>query len=111
MLKSLEMTKSMHEKIFDHCSKKNIEFLSSAFTNHDLEYLFNLGVKRIKIPSGEITNLPYLEKTATFGIPIIVSTGMSSIEEIKTSYKTLIKSGVKKNAYIFALYFRLSNKT
>ena len=61
MLKSLEMTEAMHEKIFDHCSK-NIEFLSSAFTNHDLDYLFNLGVKRIKIPSGEITNLPYLEK-------------------------------------------------
>ena len=101
MLKSLEITKSMHEKIFDHCSKKNIEFLSSAFTNNDLEYLFNLGVKRIKIPSGEITNLPYLEKTATFGIPIIVSTGMSSIDEIKTSYKILMKSGVKKKMLTF----------
>lgn len=101
MLKSLEMTEAMHEKIFDHCSKKNIEFLSSAFTNHDLDYLFNLGVKRIKIPSGEITNLPYLEKTATFGIPIIISTGMSSIEEIKTSYKILIKSGVKNKLLTF----------
>ena len=47
MLKSLEMTKAMHEKIFDHCLK-NIEFLSSAFTNHDLDYLFNLGVKELK---------------------------------------------------------------
>ena len=91
--------------------QKNIEFLSSAFTNHDLEYLFNLGIKRIKVPSGEITNLPYLEKTATFGIPIIFQQECLLSKKLRLHIKHLLNLVLKKIAYIFTLYFKLSNKT
>ena len=101
MLKSLEISDLMHNKIFSYCLKKNIEFLSSGFTINDLDYLVKLGIQRIKIPSGEITNLPYLEKAATFGLPIIVSTGMSNINEVKQAYEILKLAGVKKNMLTF----------
>ncbi|MDC1280932.1 N-acetylneuraminate synthase [bacterium] len=101
MLKSLEITELMHEKILNHCIKKNIEFLSSAFDIEDLEYLVKLGIKRIKVPSGEITNLPYLEKVATYDLPIIVSTGMSNMNEIKECHEILRSSGINNNKLTF----------
>ena len=101
MLKSLEMSDLMHEKIINHCYKKNIEFLSSGFDISDLEYLVKLGIKRIKIPSGEITNLPYLEKVASFKLPTIVSTGMSNMSEIEEAYQALTKHGLNNNKLTF----------
>ena len=61
MLKKLELTHLMHTTLFDYCSSCNIEFMSTAFDISSLEYLCSLGIARIKIPSGEITNLPLLE--------------------------------------------------
>ena len=101
MLKALEMSDMMHEKIVNHCLKKNIEFLSSAFDINSLKYLVNLGIKRIKIPSGEITNLPYLEKAASFRLPLIVSTGMSNLTEINNTYKFLKSCGIKNDMITF----------
>ena len=101
MLKSLEINDLMHKKIFSYCFEKNIEFLSSGFTVDDLDYLVKLGVQRIKIPSGEITNLPYLEKAATFGLPIIVSTGMSNISEVKKAFEILKLAGARKDMLTF----------
>jgi N,N'-diacetyllegionaminate synthase len=101
MLKLLEMSDLMHDKIVNQCLKKNIEFLSSAFDIETLGYLIKLGIKRIKIPSGEITNLPYLEKASTFLLPIIMSTGMSNLNEIKHAYKVLKTSGMTNDMLTF----------
>jgi len=101
MLKSLEMSDLMHEKIVNHCTKKKIEFLSSAFDLKTLNYIVNLGIKRIKIPSGEITNLPYLELASTFSLPIIISTGMSNMKEIRASYDILKTNGISDKMLTF----------
>lgn len=101
LLNSLELTDEMHVKIINYCNKKNIEFLSSAFSIEGLDYLIKLGIKRIKIPSGEITNLPYLEKASLIGIPIIISTGMSTLSEVIDAYKILTASGLKKEYLTF----------
>ena len=101
MLKKLEISEQMHLKIKKYCDENKIEFLSTAFDIKELEYLVKLGIKRIKIPSGEITNLPYLEKAASFGLPILISTGMSTLEEVKDAFKILIKSGCVSDDLIF----------
>ena len=101
MLKELEMSNLMHKEIYNYCNKRKIEFLSTAFNIEELDYLVNLGIKRIKIPSGEITNLPYLEKAASFNLPLIISTGMSTMNEICDAYEILVKTGAKNNSMTF----------
>ena len=83
MLKKLELSDHDFEVLRDHCQKRSIEFLSTAFTIESLEFLVSLGIKRIKIPSGEITNFPLLLKSSTFGLPIILSSGLSYMSEIE----------------------------
>lgn len=96
MLKSLELSYQDHHKIVDYCKDKNIEFMSTAFDNEGLDFLNELGVKRFKIPSGEVTNLPYLIKMAKFKKEVILSTGMCFLEEVKTALETLLSNGLKK---------------
>ena len=96
MLKKLELNLKSHKKIISHCKKVGIEFLSSAFDNESISLLKKLRVKRFKVPSGEINNLPYLRKIGKMGKPVILSTGMSSINEIKKAIKILTNSGTKK---------------
>jgi len=96
MLKKLEFTEAMHKACFQKCKKKKIIFISSAFEIESLNYLKKFKLNYFKIPSGEITNIPYLEALGKFRKKIILSTGMSSIYEIKTAIKTLITSGTKK---------------
>ena len=93
MLKNLELTNEDHKILFDYCNKKNIEFLSTAFDIESLQMLLELGIKRIKIPSGEITNLPYLRKISTVDLPIILSTGMANLDEINDALNILTESG------------------
>jgi len=97
MLKKLELTHREFEELKDYSDSKSIEFLSTAFNIENLEFLIKLKVKRIKIPSGEITNLPYLEKASSFGLPIILSTGISTMGEIRDAVDILLKNGVRKN--------------
>lgn len=97
MLKKLELSNENHLELISYCSKKNIKFLSAAFDIDGLNYLNDLGLSFFKIPSGEITNFPYLKTIARFGKPVILSTGMSSIIEIKLALEVLIKFGLKKN--------------
>ena len=98
MLKQLELKDEDHKILFDYCNKSNIEFLSTAFDNDSLEMLLNLGIQRIKIPSGEITNLPYLRKISSINLPIILSTGMSTLNEISDALKILTESGKDKKS-------------
>jgi N,N'-diacetyllegionaminate synthase len=97
MLKKLELTKSMHKACFEKCKKKKIIFISSAFDLESLRYLKKFKLRYFKVPSGEITNIPYLEVLGKFGKKIILSTGMSNILEIRKAIKTLTINGTKKN--------------
>jgi N,N'-diacetyllegionaminate synthase len=97
MLKKLEMSDSMHKKLINYCRSKKIKFLSTPFDIESIEYLKKTGLKLIKIPSGEITNLPYLKKIAELFNKVIMSTGMSNINEIRNAYNVLIENGLDKN--------------
>lgn len=96
MLKKLELSHNDHIKLINLCESQNIEFLSTAFDINNLNFLIELNMNRIKIPSGEITNLPYLEHIASFDIPVILSTGMSDINEIKDATNILLSNKLKK---------------
>jgi N,N'-diacetyllegionaminate synthase len=100
MLKKLEFTEAMHKACFEKCKKKKIIFISSAFDIESLNYLNKYKLSYFKVPSGEITNIPYLEVVGKTKKKIILSTGMSSVDEIKKAIKTLITSGTKKNNLI-----------
>jgi N,N'-diacetyllegionaminate synthase len=93
MLKKLELSEEMHLELFEFCRHKNIEFMSTAFDINSLNFLIGLGQKQIKIPSGEITNLPYLRNLAKHKKPLILSTGMSTVEEIEAAIDALIMAG------------------
>jgi N,N'-diacetyllegionaminate synthase len=97
MLKNLEFTDFMHKTCLKECKRKKIIFISSAFDIESLDYLKNLKLSYFKVPSGEITNIPYLKVLGKFKKKIILSTGMSSISEIKKALKILITNGTKKN--------------
>lgn len=101
MLKRFELNKKKHLALINYCKKKNIEFLSSPFDHQSIELLNKLGLKKFKIPSGEITNLPYLRHIGQLKKKIILSTGMSNMSEIKNALNVLLKSGtLKKNIII-----------
>lgn len=82
MLKALEMSEDLHRRLFDRCIELGIEFMSTAFDEESLNFLVELGIRRIKVPSGEITNAPLLRHMASQGLPLIVSTGMADLVEI-----------------------------
>lgn len=96
MLKKLELNERQHEVLIEYCSKKKIEFLSSPFDLPSIDLLKKLNLKRLKIPSSELTNHIYLKKISSFKGEIIFSTGMSTLNEIKSVYDFLIKNGVNK---------------
>ena len=97
MLKALELSHEQHIFLKQCCDKRGIEFFSTAFNLEGLDYLISLGFNKTKIPSGEITNLPYLRKVGGFGKQIILSTGMSSLEEIESAIAVLEKAGTPRN--------------
>lgn len=97
MLKKLELTKNMHIELIEYSNKKNIEFISSPFDHQSINLLKDLGLNRFKIPSGEITNIPFLRHVGNLNKKIILSTGMSTIYEVKNALEVLINSGTKKN--------------
>ena len=82
MLKKLEMSVELHHELIQRCRELNLEFMSTAFDEESLDFLIANGMKRVKVPSGEITNLPFISFIASKNIPIILSTGMSTLEEI-----------------------------
>lgn len=89
LLKKLELSNDAHQALVEHCKVRGIEFMSTGFDEQSLQFLIDLGIRRIKIPSGEITNTPLLEKAAAACLPIIVSTGMATLEEVRASVDTI----------------------
>ncbi len=97
MLQRLELSEEDHIILQTYCKTKNIEFWSTAFDIESIRMLHRLGIKRWKIPSGDITNLPFLRQVGAFGQEIILSTGMSEVDEIGEALSVLIASGTPKN--------------
>lgn len=82
MLKALELSYDAHRRLAGYCAEQEIEFLSTPFDEESANFLIGLGCQRLKIPSGELTNIPFLRFLATKGLPLILSTGMASLEEV-----------------------------
>jgi N,N'-diacetyllegionaminate synthase len=97
MIKKLELDRKTHEELIDYCKIKDIQFLSTAFDQDSIELLAELNIPLFKIPSSEITNLPYLRYIGKMGKPIIMSTGMSTLDEVHNALNILIESGAKKD--------------
>jgi N,N'-diacetyllegionaminate synthase len=96
MLRKLELSYEDHLKLIDRCKKHQIKFLSTPFDLVSIDLLNSLGLDTLKIPSGEITNLPYLQRIGELNLSIILSTGMATLEEIESALNILIASGTKK---------------
>lgn len=96
MLKKLELDINAHKKLLDYCLKKGIIFLSTPFDHESIDLLESLGLDIYKIPSGEITNLTYLRHIGSLSKKVILSTGMSSINEIEDALNILITAGTLK---------------
>lgn len=93
MLRKLELSFDEFAELSRYCARKNIEFLSTAFDLDSIDFLDSLKIKRWKIPSGEITNLPYLIKIAQLGKPIILSSGMSTLDDVRAGISVLQEYG------------------
>lgn len=97
MLKRLELSNEMHLELIKHCEEQSIKFLSTGFDIESIDLLVELGIDLIKIPSGEITNLPYLRYIGSLGLPVILSTGMSTMDEIGNALTVLEGSGLSRS--------------
>lgn len=95
MVKKLELSKADHQELMAYANHKNIMFFSTPFDNGSVDLLVELGVPVIKISSGEITNHPFLKYIAKKGLPIILSTGMSTLEEVAEAVSVIKEAGCK----------------
>lgn len=95
MIKKLELDYDKHNELINYCKSKNIMFLSSPFDLESIDLLNNLGIEIFKIPSGEITNLPYLKKVGSLKKKVILSTGMSTLGDIENALEILRNAGTK----------------
>lgn len=93
MLASLQLSADAHRSLRDRCHALGIEFLSSPFDEESADFLEQMGLAAYKIPSGELTNLPFLAHVARKGKPLIVSTGMSSLGDVETAVETIESAG------------------
>ncbi|MCW8954539.1 MAG: N-acetylneuraminate synthase [Sulfurimonas sp.] len=96
MLKKLELDVETHHELISYCKSKNIMFLSTPFDHDSIDMLDDLGLEIFKIPSGEITNLPYLRHIGKLNKKVILSTGMADIGEIEDALDVLVGEGTKK---------------
>jgi N,N'-diacetyllegionaminate synthase len=96
MLNRLELTEAMHLELIAHCKMRNIDFLSTGFDIESIDLLSNLGIECFKIPSGEITNLPYLRHIGQLNKKIILSTGMSTLDDIESAIDILEHAGTPR---------------
>lgn len=96
MLKKLELSDNQHQELIAYCNIKGIKFFSTAFDVDGVNFLNQLGLQLFKIPSGEITNFPYLRAIALCGKQTIMSTGMCNEDEIAEAISILLRYGLKK---------------
>lgn len=89
MLRALELSEAAHRELLRHCTERGVEFMSSPFDAESLDFLVSLGVRRIKLGSGELTNAPLLLAAARTGLPLILSTGMSTLSDVEAALGVL----------------------
>ncbi len=97
MLQRLELSEADHDALVAYCHNKGVHFFSTAFDMESLNYLRRLGLPRFKVPSGEITNLPYLRRIASFQRDVILSTGMASLGEIEAAIDAFETAGLPRS--------------
>lgn len=97
MLKKLELSEQDHQELMAYCKERGIQFFSTAFDLESIDYLHSLNLGLWKIPSGEITNYPYIKKIASYHEPVILSTGMCEMDDISAAMNVLCKNGVERN--------------
>jgi N,N'-diacetyllegionaminate synthase len=97
MLKRLELSEADHAMLIDHCATRGIGFFSTGFDLDSLDFLNRLGFTQFKIPSGEITNLPYLRRLAGFGRDLIMSPGMASMGDIEAAIEAIEAAGLPRS--------------
>jgi N,N'-diacetyllegionaminate synthase len=97
MLRRLELTEAMHHELISHCEMRNIGFFSTGFDIESVDLLVKLGLDHFKIPSGEITNLPYLRHIGRLGKAVILSTGMATMGEIEAAIHVLEQAGTSRD--------------
>lgn len=100
MLKKLELSPEDHEVLIAYCKEKGIKFFSTAFDFDSIEYLRSLNLGLWKVPSGEVTNYPFLKRVASFNEKTILSTGMCEMEDVRAAVDALYKSGLSKENLI-----------
>jgi N,N'-diacetyllegionaminate synthase len=96
MLRRLELSEAMHHELIAHCAKRNIGFFSTGFDIESVNLLVRLGQDHFKIPSGEITNLPYLRHIGQLGKAVILSCGMATLGEIEAAIDVLEQAGTPR---------------
>lgn len=97
MLQKLEISFEQQKELKNYAEEKNIEFLSTGFDLNSIKFLNEMNLKRFKIPSGEITNLPYLRLIGSFKKKVILSTGMANLKEISDALEQLYIAGLDKD--------------
>jgi N-acetylneuraminate synthase len=100
MLKKLELTLEDHHELIDYCTVKKVAFFSTGFDLQSLDLLHQLGLRLYKVPSGEITNLPYLKKVAKLAEKVIISTGMCNLLDIENAINVFLENGFGKNEIV-----------
>jgi len=96
MLKKLELDRATHEELIQYCALKGTRFLSTAFDHDSIDMLAELNIPFYKTSSGEITNRPYLRHVGQMGKPVVMSTGMATLEEVWAAMDVLLEAGLKK---------------
>ena len=97
MLRKLELPRSCHQALQQHAASRGILFFSTAFDMSSIDFLQTLDIPLWKIPSGEITNYPYLACIAAMGKPVLLSTGMSTLEEVQEAVAVLVEHGMRRD--------------
>ena len=97
MLRRLELTEAMHHELINHCANREIGFFSTGFDIESVNFLAGLGQELFKIPSGEITNLPFLQYIGGLRKKVLISTGMSNMHEVAASISALESAGTPKD--------------
>lgn len=97
MLSRLELSHAMHLELMARCAQRSIQFLSTGFDIPSLDMLAELGMGCVKVPSGEITNLPYLRHIGRYRLPVILSTGMSELHEVAAAMEVLVQAGTARS--------------
>ena len=97
MVRRLELSREDHEAIAGACERAGIEFLSTAFDAESFDLLLELGIRRVKVASGELTNLPLLRHLARPGLPMLLSTGMASLDEVAAALDAVDAAGTPRD--------------